>query len=180
MTYYRQNRIGIQQSIGSVVYVAVMTFFRRFSKTSSALAVVLLALAGCATATIDNAVPTSAQATAQDPMPAPAQAGGAAAFPEGPQTATLAVAPEDKPVPPRSGAPINTGSYPNINVVPEGQTSQLSNAESANLRSSLYAEQAAQRLPGEPVEAYIARLRKLQSLGSTHAAAALKQIEASQ
>ncbi len=167
MTYYRQNRIGIQLSIGSVVYVAVMTFFRCFSKTSSSLAVVMVGLAGCATATIDNAVPTSAQA------------GDAMALPAAQQTASATVAPQEKPVPPRSGAPINTGAYPNINIVPEGQTSQLSNAESANLRNSLYAEQAAQRLPGEPVEAYIARLRKLQSLGSTHAAAALKQIEAS-
>ncbi len=85
-----------------------------------------------------------------------------------------------KPVPPRSGAPINTGAYPNINVVPQGQTNQLSDADSANLRDTLYAEQAAQRQPGEPVGSYIARLRKLQSLGSTHAAAVLKQIEASQ
>ena len=169
MTYYRQNRIGIQLSIGIVVYVAVMTFFRRFSKTSSALGSVLLALAGCATATIDNAVPTSAQSE----MPAPATAGTQ-------QAAAAAITPEDKPVPPRSGAPINTGSYPNINIVPEGQTSQLTDSDSANLRNTLYAEQAAQRLPGEPVEAYVARLRKLQSLGSTHAAAALKQIEASQ
>lgn len=92
-----------------------------------------------------------------------------------PQTAEI-----EKPVPPRSGAPVNTGAYPNINVMPQGATNQLSDAESADLRSTLQAEQAAQRMPGEPLEAYVARLRKLQKLGSTHAAAALKQIEASQ
>jgi hypothetical protein len=118
-------------------------------------------LGGCATASIDNAVPTSTQPLAQDAMAAPA-------------------APAAEPVPPRTGAPINTGSYPNINIVPEGVTSQLTDAESANLRNTLYAEKDAQRMPGEPVEAYIARLRKLQKLGSTHAAAALAQIEASQ
>jgi hypothetical protein len=84
----------------------------------------------------------------------------------------------EKPVPPRSGAPVNTGAYPNINIVPEGVTTQLTDADASSLRSTLYAEQAAQRQPGEPVEAYIARLRKLQQLGSTHAAAALKEIAA--
>lgn len=111
-------------------------------------------------------------------MPAPVQPEVAAA-PAVQSTSGEVAAPVEKPVPPRSGAPVNTGAYPNINIVPAGVTNQLSDQESANLRSELYAEQAAQRMPGEPVTAYIARLRKLQQLGSTHAAAALKEIEAS-
>lgn len=142
--------------------MADMTFFQGFSKLSKATGGLLLilvpVLGGCATATIDNAVPTSTQPVSLEDNAAPVV----------------------KPVPPRTGAPINTGSYPNINIVPEGVTSQLTDAESANLRNTLYAEKDAQRMPGEPLEAYIARLRKLQKLGSTHAAAALAQIEASQ
>ena len=134
--------------------MAVMTLFQSFSKTSSALVLTLIAVAGCATATIDNAVPTSAKAE----MPAPASA-------DAQQAGTTLAAVEEKPVSPSSGDPINSGAYPNINIVPEGETSQLSDADSANLRNTLYAEQAAQRMPGEPAAAYVARLRKLQSLG---------------
>jgi hypothetical protein len=82
--------------------------------------------------------------------------------------------------PPRSGQPVNTGAYPNINIVPEGATAQLSDAEAASRKAELYSSQAAQRLPGEPASAYVARLKRLQQLGSTHAAAALAEIEASQ
>lgn len=145
--------------------MAVMTVFHNFSKSLAVKCGLLVILGssvgGCASATIDNAVPGSDQAN----------------MPTSTQPAAIAM---EKPVPPRSGTPINTGAYPNINVVPQGQTDQLSDADSANLRDTLYAEQASQRQPGEPVAAYIARLRKLQSLGSTHAAAVLKQIEASQ
>lgn len=90
---------------------------------------------------------------------------------------TLAAAP---PAPPRSGQPVNTGAYPNINIVPEGQTAQLSDAEASALKSQLYSEKDAQRLPGEPASAYVARLKRLQQLGSTHAAAALAEIEGKQ
>lgn len=89
----------------------------------------------------------------------------------------LSVAP---PAPPRSGQPVNTGAYPNINIVPEGQTAQLGDAEAASMKAQLYSEKDAQRLPGEPAEAYVARLRRLQQLGSTHAAAALAEIEGKQ
>ena len=89
----------------------------------------------------------------------------------------LSVAP---PAPPRSGQPVNTGAYPNINIVPEGQTAQLGDAEAASLKAQLYSEKDAQRLPGEPAEAYVARLKRLQQLGSTHAAAALAEIEGKQ
>ena len=88
---------------------------------------------------------------------------------------TLAVA-----APPRSGQPVNSGAYPNINIVPVGETAQLSDADAAARKSELYSEQAAQRRPGEASAAYVERLRRLQQLGSTHAAAALAEIESSQ
>lgn len=74
----------------------------------------------------------------------------------------------------------NTGAYPNINIVPQGQTAQLTDTEVAARKAELFAQADAQRLNGESAEDYIARLRRLQALGSTHAAAALKAIEASQ
>ncbi len=80
---------------------------------------------------------------------------------------------------PRSGAPTNTGAYPNINIVPTANSAQLTDGESQGLRNELLSEKNAQQRPGESAQAYIARLRQLQKLGSTHAAAALAQIEAS-
>lgn len=74
----------------------------------------------------------------------------------------------------------NTGAYPNINIVPQGETAQLSDDEVAARKAELYAKADAQRQNGESAEAYLARLRRLQLLGSTHAAAALAAIEASQ
>lgn len=166
--------------------MAVMTVFHAFSKHIADRRRFLLipsvafcaAIAGCATATIDNAVPTSPMVASTAALPAPAQPGSDASVPV-PQPSPVTGDSVEKPIPPRSGAPVNTGAYPNINVMPQGVTNQLSDEESANLRNTLYAEQAAQRMPGEPLESYIVRLRKLQKLGSTHAAAALKQIEAS-
>ena len=82
-----------------------------------------------------------------------------------------------------SGCTSSTGqadAYPNINIVPQGETAQLSDAEAQAKTAQLYAQADAQRQNGESAEAYLARLRRLQQLGSTHAAAALKAIEASQ
>ncbi len=76
--------------------------------------------------------------------------------------------------------PKNTGTYPNINIVPTGETAQLSDAETAAKRAELEGQAQVQRQRGESAEAYVARLRKLQALGSTHAADTLRQIENSQ
>ena len=73
----------------------------------------------------------------------------------------------------------NSGAYPNINIVPTGETAQLSDLEAEAAKAALYAKADAQRRTGESAEAYLARLRRLQQLGSTHAAAALQAIEAS-
>lgn len=82
---------------------------------------------------------------------------------------------------PQTTNPIrDTGAYPNINIVPTGETSQLSDDETAARKAALYGQAEAQRRDGESAQVYLARLRKLQKLGSTHAAAALAEIEASQ
>ncbi|MGL4489723.1 MAG: hypothetical protein ACRCU5_09795 [Rhizobiaceae bacterium] len=81
---------------------------------------------------------------------------------------------------PTASAPRNTGQYPNINIVPVGETAQLSDAETAATRAELEGEAQVQQQRGESAEAYVERLRRLQRLGSTHAAATLKQIEDSQ
>jgi hypothetical protein len=70
----------------------------------------------------------------------------------------------------------DNGQYPNINIVPAGETAQLSDGETAATRASLESKAQAQQR-GESSDAYLARLRKLQKLGSTHAADVLRQIE---
>jgi hypothetical protein len=89
------------------------------------------------------------------------------------------IAPAVQPPAP-SAAVRNSGAYPNINIVPQGETAQLSDAEVQAKKAELAAQADAQRQHGESAAAYLARLRRLQQLGSTHAAAALKAIEASQ
>lgn len=76
-----------------------------------------------------------------------------------------------------AAAPNNTGQYPNINVVPTGEVSQLSDSQTASTRLELEGEALAQQQGGESAENYLERLRKLQLLGSTHAANVLRQIE---
>jgi hypothetical protein len=132
-----------------------------------ACAIVLLAAASACTTT------SGVEDTLSVASPAPITSGTASAA-ANPAPVT------EKPISPRSGQPVNSGEYPNINIVPEGQTVQLSNGETAALKAQLSAEKDAQRLPGEPIEAYLGRLRRLQQLGSTHAAAVLAEIEASQ
>ncbi|MGB8817939.1 MAG: hypothetical protein WCC66_08480 [Rhizobiaceae bacterium] len=140
-------------------------------KVAKACSIMLLAAIAACTTT--SGVEDTLSVAGSAEMPAPSSPG----------SASIAVNPvpvTEKPTPPRSGQPVNSGEYPNINIVPEGQTAQLSNDETAALKAQLSAEKDAQRLPGEPIEAYLARLRRLQQLGSTHAAAVLAEIEASQ
>lgn len=75
---------------------------------------------------------------------------------------------------------VNTGAYPNINIVPTGETAQLTDFEAEAKKAELTAQGEAQRQNGESAADYLARLRRLQQLGSTHAAAALAAIEATQ
>ncbi|MDN2579180.1 hypothetical protein [Aquibium sp. ELW1220] len=109
----------------------------------------MLALAGCAGMSIEDAVPAGAQAS---------QTASATTVGTGPS------------------APRQTGEFPNLNVVPQAATEQFSDAEaSATTSELLLAQQRAQRTvaslsrPGEG--------ERLRVLGNTHGAAAISEIE---
>lgn len=124
---------------------------------------------GCASNTIDQAVPIS---STNELLPVPQQ-------PASQSTARVQDTPEAGSEIP-SSQPKNSGQYPNINVVPTGEIAQLSDAETAATRARLEGEAQVQQQRGESPAAYLDRLRKLQKLGSTHAAATLRQIEQGQ
>jgi hypothetical protein len=107
----------------------------------------LLALAGCAGTSIEDAVPSGALAS----QPA----------------TTVGTGPS---------APRQTGQFPNLNIVPTAATEQFSDAEaSATTSELLLAQQRARRTvaslskPGEG--------ERLRVLGNTHGAAAISEIE---
>ena len=105
-------------------------------------------LSSCATATIDNAVP---QATLESPSVAP--------------TAVL------------PAQPTNTGQYPNINVMPVGETAQFTPSDEAATRALLDDAKASQQIQGESTAAYQERLRRLRLLAKNHAKDTISQIE---
>lgn len=120
-------------------------------------------LCGCASNTIDQAVPMSS-VTEPLPAPQPLSTSQAQSSPSNVSQAPIV-------------QPKNAGQYPNINVVPSGEIAQLSDAETAATRARLEGEAQVQQQRGESPKAYLARLRKLQELGSRHAADTLRQIE---
>lgn len=109
-------------------------------------------LSSCATATIDNAVP---QAVLQSPEQGPVFAPAAAA----------------------AAQPVNTGLYPNINVMPVGETAQFTPTEEAATRALLADAKASQQLQGESTASYQERLRRLRLLAKNHAKDTISQIE---
>lgn len=120
------------------------------------LALMSAALAGCATATIDEAVPSA------ELMPAPAEATAQPA-------AQAAAMPAD--------APRKTGTFPNLNIKPQVASEQISSEEKqaqVDALTSAQKQQAAAAAAStgttDPV--------LLRKLAAEHAAAALKEIEA--
>lgn len=128
---------------------------------TQALSVLLCALllTRCASNTIDQAVPSAVQQPAQNSV----QAGNSTGL-----KAESAMSIK------------NTGQYPNINIVPSGEVPQLSDTQTAVARAELEGQALAQQQSGESAEIYVERLRRLQKLGSTHAASALREIEKSE
>jgi hypothetical protein len=120
-------------------------------------------LCGCASNTIDQAVPLS---NVTEPLPTT----------QPPSTSQVQASPSNVTQAPIV-QPKDSGQYPNINVVPNGEIAQLSDAETAATRARLEGEAQVQQQRGESPEAYLARLRNLQKLGNTHAADTLRQIE---
>jgi hypothetical protein len=135
----------------------------------TAVSICLGLLSGCASNTIDQAVPIS---NVTEPLQTPQQPATASTGQAQVSPSTLSQAP--------TAQPKNTGQFPNINVVPTGEIAQLSDAETAATRARLEGEAQVQQQRGESPDAYLERLRKLQKLGSTHAAATLRQIEQGQ
>jgi hypothetical protein len=124
-------------------------------------------LSSCATATIDNAVPEAAMAA--EPLPVPVQAGEVA-----PATTASSAA---VPTPTTTLMPKNTGQYPNINVMPVGETAQFTPTDEAATRALLADAKANQQLQGESTAAYQERLKRLRLLAKTHAKDTISQIE---
>ncbi len=117
------------------------------------------ALSSCATATIDNAVPQAAlESPAQPAVPA--------------QPAMTTAVPVSKPA-----LPNNTGQYPNINVMPVGETAQFTPTDEAATRALLDDAKAGQRAQGESTAAYQERLKRLRLLAKSHGGDTIKQIE---
>lgn len=148
------------------------------------------AAAGCATATIEDAVPVGALPQTA-PLPAPAAAGSqtatAAAFPPAPQPparAATAVEPQTatpvaltaEPPPPSSG-PRDTGTFPNLNTPQRAAADQFSAAEAQAGIRQLQAKRAAQANDAGAVAQARAEAARLEKLRRTHAADALKEIE---
>ncbi|RST86413.1 hypothetical protein EJC49_10530 [Aquibium carbonis] len=108
----------------------------------------MLALAGCAGMSIDDAVPAGARSSASAPV--------------------VGTGPS---------APRQTGEFPNLNIVPKPATAQFTDAETSATTSELrLAQERARRTvqslsaPGEG--------ERLRVLGNTHGAAVLGEIEA--
>ena len=112
-------------------------------------------LSSCATATIDNAVP---QAALESPAP-------------------LADPTQPPLVAAKPALPNNTGQYPNINVMPVGETAQFTPTDEAATRALLDDAKSGQQAQGESTAAYQERLKRLRLLAKSHATDTIKQIE---
>jgi hypothetical protein len=139
------------------------------ARAAICLALMSAPLAGCASATIDDAVPT-ASGTALMPPPAETTAHAATAAPAIADASAVAeAAPGD--------APLDTGTFPNLNIKPQVANEQISPEEKQAQIESLTAAQkshAATAAAGSKTTDPVL----LRKLAATHAQDALKAIEA--
>ena len=86
----------------------------------------------------------------------------------------------DSAVPGAAGQPLAQATtpdgYPNINVMPQGQTAQFTSAQKAQLLRELAAARARQAA-GDKSAKTAAEIARLRSLARIHAAEALSEIE---
>jgi len=75
-----------------------------------------------------------------------------------------------------SASALTPDGYPNINVVPQGETPQFTAEQKAQLLSDLAAARARQAA-GDSSAATAARIARLRRLARIHAAEALREIE---
>lgn len=148
------------------------------------IAVAVAALSGCATASLEDAAPTTAaidatlpEQTVAVPTPTPL-AGGTGAGASGPAAASVesaTVTDADIPAAGITAPARQTGQYPNLNIVPTAAAPQLTAAErNAKLAELAAAQrQAVRGASGKPT----ANEAKLKKLAKTHAQSALKEIE---
>ncbi|MBK8457033.1 MAG: hypothetical protein IPL47_07935 [Phyllobacteriaceae bacterium] len=125
-----------------------MHFARR-----SAWAIILMALAACKTASLQDVAPTAAvvEPKSEPPVPTPK--------PDEAETVD---------------GPTNTGAFPNLNVRPDAAAGQLSEEEKAAEIARLNAARAGQGSSAGASPAEIARLKKL---AVSHGDKALEEIE---
>lgn len=116
---------------------------------------------------IDSGVPQAAIApVAAEPLPAPVQPGQ--------EIAAQAPAPVEDT---SSGAPRNTGTFPNLNDEPARSTNQLTDAERDALMAEMQALQAQQQAGRVSAAAYQRRLAELKRLAATHSSTTIERIE---
>ncbi len=148
------------------------------------LAMAGVAASGCSTTSLEEAAPRPVAQQSLAPqtlMPAPSSPGQAAA----PSTAApVAASPaatkaktDEKTYGPSDSAPVDTGTYPNINNVPKGETAQMTPAERAAMIQELAAARqgTAVGAKAQPGNSSPAAMKKI---GATHAKDALAEIEA--
>jgi hypothetical protein len=139
------------------------------ARAAIGLALMSAVPAGCASATIDNAVPTASSNTL---MPAPAEATARAAT-VAPAVADASAVVETAP----ANAPSDTGTFPNLNIKPQVATDQISPEEKQAQIEAMTAaqkQQAAVTAAGSKTTDPVL----LRKLAATHAKDALKAIEA--
>lgn len=85
---------------------------------------------------------------------------------------------DDAGVSASSGMALTPDGYPNINIVPEGETAQFTPQEKQELAAQLRSALARQRA-GDTSRATAAEIAQLRALARRHAADVLREIEAS-
>jgi len=133
------------------------------ARAALGLALMSAALTGCASATIDNAVPASSATL----MPPPAEGTAAPAVVDA--SAAVEAAPGDSP-------PLDTGTFPNLNIKPQVANAQISPEEKQaqiEALTSAQKQQAATAAAGNKTTDPVL----LRNLAATHAKDALKEIE---
>jgi hypothetical protein len=145
--------------------------------------VLMAGLAGCTTASLQDAAPTVADARGVTTFPpAPGTAPGeVAATPVAPLPPprdavtgqeALAIAAE------RAEGPQNTNQFPNLNVAPERNEARISEEKEAEDIAALAQRREALAVgAAQPNTAAAAEAERLRALGATHADEALRQIE---
>ena len=128
-----------------------------------AAAVAVLMVSACATASIDDAVPVAANTAAQ-PAASTAAAQPPTAEPLALESPTAS-----------SGGPVDTGTFPNLNVTPPAAATILTPEETAAKTAEITAARNA--LTAKGGTAPTDEQERLRKLAASHAGDTLKQIE---